>query len=220
MKEAEEKKKEERSLSREESWAETGTPAGKSASEGGDLQHETGFLHLTGYLCLLFALCGLVLGLTNFLTEERIAQHQGERHMGLLEEVLPYGGNYEEIRYSGGDATIEAVYAAQGAGWVLQVSPLNSYSGNLTLLVGITGDGAVSGVAVTESGETEGLGLRASESEFRTQFTGRSGGVRVEADGGEISAISGATVTSRAVCAAVNSALKAAEGLSGGEGRG
>lgn len=184
-----------------------------------DLQHETGVLRLMGYLCLLFALCGLVLGLANLLTEDRIARHQGERHMGLLEEVLPYGGNYEEIRYFGGDATIEAVYEAEGAGWVFQVSPENSYSGSLTLLIGVNGEGAVSGLCVTESGETESLGLRASESEFRSQFTGVSGTVRVESDGGEITAISGATITSRAVCAAVNSALKAAADLEEGEGR-
>mgnify|MGYP001068955587 CR=1 FL=1 len=185
----------------------------KPVREQVDLQHETGFLRLTGYLCLLFALCGLVLGLTNLLTEERIAQHQGERHMGVLEEVLPYGGNYREIRYSGGDASVEAAYEAEGAGWVFQISPEGSYSGTLTLMVGVNGDGTVSGVAVIESGETEGLGLRASESEFRGQFTGKSGQVKVKADGGEIAAISGVTVTSRAVCAAVNSALDAADGL-------
>lgn len=166
-----------------------------------------------GSLCLLFAVCGFLLGLTNMLTEERIAQQQGERNMGVLEQVLPYGGNYREIRYSGGDITVEAVYEAEGAGWVFQVSPENSYSGDLTLMIGVNVDGTVSGVAVTSSGESDGLGLRASEPEFRGQFTGKSGSVRVEADGGEIAAISGATVTSRAVCAAVNSALDAVTAL-------
>lgn len=210
----EENKPLESAPSEEEKKPEAASPAEKSAPERGDLQHETGFLRLTGYLCLLFALCGLVLGLTNLLTEERIARHQGERHMGLLEEVLPYGGNYEEIRYSGGDPAIEAVYAAEGAGWVFQVSPEGSYSGDLTLLVGINGDGTVSGVAVTSSGETEGLGLRASEKEFRDQFAGKSGYIRVGSGDGDITAISGATTTTRAVCAAVNSALKAAADLS------
>lgn len=220
MTEAEEKKQSESLPSERGDKTGTTLPVEKSAQERVDLQHETGFLRLTGYLCLLFALCGLILGLANLLTEDRIAQHQGERHMGLLEEVLPYGGNYQEIRYSGGDATIEAVYEAEGAGWVFQVSPEGSYSGNLALMVGVNVDGTVSGLAVAGSGETEGLGLRASESEFRTQFTGKSGTVRVESDDGEITAISGATVTSRAVCAAVNSALEAAESLSGEEGRG
>ena len=213
MREAEEKKQGELSLSELKKGGEKESVDEKPVLERADIQQETGFLRLTGRLCLLFAVCGLFLGLVNLLTEERIAQHQGERHMGVLEEVLPYGGDYREIRYSGGDSAIEAAYEAEGAGWVFQVSPEDSYSGTLTLMVGVNGDGTVSGVAVTASGETEGLGLRASESEFRAQFTGKSGPVQVEADGGEIAAISGATVTSRAVCAAVTSALNAADGL-------
>lgn len=170
-------------------------------------------LRLTGTLCLLCAVCGLVLGLANILTEERIAENQGSRNMGVLEEVLPYGGDYREVHYVGSDPSIEAVYEAPEAGWVFQVSPAGSFSGELTLMVGVSIDGTVSGVAVTASGETEGLGLKASEPEFRDQFTGCSGTVRVEADGGDISAISGATVTSRAVCAGVSSALSAADEL-------
>lgn len=185
----------------------------KPVRERGEAGSANSPLRLTGTLCLLCAVCGLVLGLANLLTEERIAENQGSRNMGVLEEVLPYGGDYREVRYIGSDPSIEAVYEAPEAGWVFQVSPADSFSGELTLMVGVNMDGTVSGVAVTASGETEGLGLRASEPQFRDQFTGRSGTVRVEADGGEISAISGATVTSRAVCAGVNSALSAAAGL-------
>lgn len=185
----------------------------KAPKEKVDIQSDTSLLRLAGTLCLLCAVCGLLLGVVDLLTAERIVENQGSRNMGALEEVLPYGGNYREVRYSGGDPTIEAVYEAEGAGWVFQVSPENSYSGVLTLMVGINGDGTVSGVTVTDSNESDGLGLRASEPEFRAQFVGRSGTVQVEADGGTISAISGATITSRAVCTAVTSALAVAAEL-------
>lgn len=191
-------------------------PVSKGEPEPGekvDVIADNSLLRLTGTLCLLCAVCGLVLGLANLLTEERIAENQGSRNMGVLEEVLPYGGDYREVRYTGSDPSIEAAYEAPEAGWVFEVSPAGSYSGNLTLMVGVNIDGTVSGVAVTESGESEGLGLRASESEFRDQFIGLTGTVWVEADGGTINAISGATVTSRAVCAGVSSALKAAAEL-------
>lgn len=177
--------------------------------EAADMWSGNSFLRLAGTLCLLCAVCGLLLGLANLFTEDRIAANQGGRNMGFLAEVLPYGGNSREVRYSGGDPTIEAVYEAPEAGWVIQVSPTDSYSGTLTLMVGVNIDGTVAGVAVTDSGESDGLGLRASEPEFRDQFTGKSGQVKVEADGGDISAISQATITSRAVCVAVNSALAA-----------
>lgn len=185
----------------------------KTPEETAGEKRDTGFLRMTGTLCLLCAVCGLLLGLANLLTEDRIAKNQGSRYMGALEEVLPYGGNYRELRYSGSDSSIDAVYEAPEAGWVFQVSPPDSYSGTLTLMVGVNMDGTVSGVAVVESGETEELGALASEPEFRTQFTGKSGSVRLEADGGSISAISGATITSGAVCTAVNSALSIAAGL-------
>lgn len=181
----------------------------KKSSGAGEFK----FLQLTGILCLVFALCALALGLADCLTAQRIAENQGSRNMGALEEVLPYGEDYREIRYFGEDPTIEEVYEAPDAGWVFQISPAGSYSGTLTVMVGVDVDGKVTGVAVTESGESEGLGLRASEPEFRGQFVGKTGQVRVTADGGDITAISGATVTSRAVCGAVNSALTAARTL-------
>lgn len=191
-----------------------GQPDGeKPLKEKPDGRADTGFLRLTGTLCLLCAVCGLLLGLVSLLTEERITENQGNRNMGALEEVLPYGGNYREIRYSGSDPAIDAVYEAPEAGWAFQVSPADSFSGTLTLMVGVNMDGTVSGVAVVSSGETDGLGSRAAELEFRAQFTGKTGTVRLESDGGSISAISGATVTSRAVCGAVNSALSAAAEL-------
>lgn len=187
-----------------------GEPAGQNVETGSS---KNGFLRMMGTLCLLFAVCGLVLGISNFFTEDIIAAHQGNRNMSVLEEVLPYGGNYQEIRYSGGDSTIEAVYEAEGAGWVFQISPENSYSGVLTLMVGVNVDGTVSGVAITEIGETEGLGMRAVEEEFREQFVGLSGSVDLNSNGGEVAGISSATITSKAVCGAVNSALKAARTL-------
>lgn len=185
-------------------------PAEEKTGGGGD----RGLLRLTGTLCLLCAVCGLVLGLANMLTEDRIAENQGSRNMGVLEEVLPYGGDYREIRYTGSDPTVEAVYEAPEAGWVVQVSPANSFSGVLTLMVGVNIDGTVAGVAVVDSGETDGVGSRAAEPEFCSQFAGKTGIVQVEVDGGSISAVSGATVTSRAVCTGVSSALAAATELS------
>jgi electron transport complex protein RnfG len=71
----------------------------------------------------------------------------------------------------------------------------------------------VSGVAVTKSGETSGLGDNAKKADFRDQFKGLSGEVKVTKDGGVIDAITGATITSRAVSAGVTSALAVAAEL-------
>lgn len=168
---------------------------------------------LVGILCGVCVVCALTLGIADLLTRDRIAANQEAWDLGALVEALPYGERYNKVNYTGSDATVEEVYRAEGVGWAIQVSPENSFNGGLTLMVGVNDNGTVAGVAVVDSKESEGLGDRVREPEFREQFVGKRGPVRVEADSGDIAAISGATVTSRAVCAAVNSALAAAAEL-------
>ena len=79
--------------------------------------------------------------------------------------------------------------------------------------VSIYTDGACSGISIVSSGETSGLGANASKDYFRAQFVGKSGTVQVAKDGGEIDAITGATITSRGVTESVNSALAAAASM-------
>lgn len=170
-------------------------------------------LLLVGILCGVCVVCALILGITDLLTKDRITANQEAWDLGALAEVLPYGEKYDKVSYTGNDPTVEEVYRAEGVGYVVRVSPEGGYSGDLTLMVGVNNDGTVAGVAVVSSGESDGLGGRAAEPEFRAQFVGKSGSVRVEADSGDISAITGATMTSRAVCGGVTSALAAAAEL-------
>ncbi len=81
------------------------------------------------------------------------------------------------------------------------------YGGEILLMVGVGNDGAVTGVEVVSHSETSGLGANATKEEFRSQFKGVSQSVAVTKDGGQIDALTGATVTSRAVCDGVNAAL-------------
>ena len=61
--------------------------------------------------------------------------------------------------------------------------------------------------------ETSGLGSNAKKDWFREQFVGGSGTLRVNKDGGDIQALTGATITSRAVTNGVNAALAAVAAL-------
>ena len=79
-------------------------------------------------------------------------------------------------------------------------------------MVGVDNDGNVSGISIISHTETAGLGAVAAAStpageNFRGQFVGASGSVAVSKDGGQMDAITGATITSRAVCAGVSAAL-------------
>ena len=154
-------------------------------------------VRLTGVLCAICAVCALLLGLTDMATRDRIAQVAREKKEAAMAAVLP-ADSYEQVAYTGTDATILEAYKAGDKGWVLQV---------------VNSDLTVSGVEIVESAETSGLGANAKKPVFRDQFTGKSGEVKVTKDGGEIDALTGATITSRAVSAGVTSALAAAATL-------
>ena len=70
-------------------------------------------------------------------------------------------------------------------------------------------DGTCTGVSIISHAETSGLGANATKEDFRAQFVGKAN-VAVTKDGGDIAALTGATITSRAVCDGVNAAIEAA----------
>ena len=166
---------------------------------------------------VLFLIClvtSLLLGLTNEVTAPFIEANNWKTTQEAMNAVLP-ADEYTDVTadYAGGDATVEAVYQAGDAGYVVKVSPPTSFSGNLTIMVGVDSSYACTGISVTSTGETSGLGSNASRPSFADQFIGKTGTVAVTKDGGDINAITGATITSRGVCEAVNSAIAVAESM-------
>lgn len=110
--------------------------------------------------------------------------------------------SFTEEAYDGEDESIRRVFKAED-GYVLEVETAG-YAGPMTLWVGVTNDGQVSGVTVRDHGETFGLGRGAqTDASFLLQFLHTSGEAAV---GEDIDALTGATVTSKAVTRAVNSA--------------
>lgn len=84
------------------------------------------------------------------------------------------------------------------------------YKGNIGLMVGVNLENdQIQGIGVTTHSETPGLGSRAkTDPAFAAQFVGKNlnNPLKVKPDGGEIDALSGATITSRGVCIAASSA--------------
>ena len=88
-------------------------------------------------------------------------------------------------------------------------STAGGFGGDLTLMVGYRADGTVAGVSVVSHSETPGLGARVNDAEYLSQYAGKSGSLTLNKDGGnDIDAISGATISSRAVLSAVNAATE------------
>ena len=168
-------------------------------------------------LLIVAAAAALILGLVNLCTAGRIAAIAEETMNAAMRAVLPsstYGENIAEA-----DGEIDAIYHAADGGWVVQVTESGS-QGLITMMVGVSADYTCTGVSITESSETAGLGAIASQQsekgeEFRAQFIGQSGTVAVTKEGGSIDAISGATITSKAVCRGVTAALAACQSLNG-----
>ena len=106
---------------------------------------------------------------------------------------------------------VSKVYASD-AGYAVQVTP-GGFDNTITMMVGVDKAGSVLGISIISHTETAGLGAVAAAGTpageaFRNEFVGASGSVSVTKDGGEIDAITGATITSRAVCVGVNAALE------------
>ena len=105
------------------------------------------------------------------------------------------------------DSAVTAAYRAGDRGYVVRVAP-NGFGGAIDMMVGVDVSGAVTGVAIVSQSETASLGANCTREDFRAQFTGKTGTLSVSKDGGEIEALTGATVTSRAVTEGVNTALE------------
>ena len=166
-------------------------------------------------LLLVAAVAALVLGLVNLMTAGRIASIAEETMNRAMQAVLP-AASYTDAGAED-DGEVEAIYAAEGGGWVVQVTESGS-QGLVTMMVGVSADYTCTGISITESSETAGLGAIAGQQSekgeaFRSQFVGQSGTVAVTKEGGEIDAISGATITSKAVCRGVTAAIAACQAL-------
>ena len=170
-------------------------------------------------LLMVAAAAAFILGLVNLGTAGRIAAIAEETMNSAMQTVLP-AASYTEADVED-DGEVEAIYAAEGGGWVVQVTESGS-QGLVTMMVGVSSDYVCTGISITESSETAGLGAIAGQQSekgeaFRAQFVGQSGTVAVTKEGGEIDAISGATITSKAVCRGVTAAIAACQALGGAD---
>jgi electron transport complex protein RnfG len=104
----------------------------------------------------------------------------------------------------------KAVLPASGRG-VVREAVVRGYAGEIRLLVGIDEKGKISGLKVLSHQETPGLGANIVQPRFLDQFKGKTAADKLEAKQ-DIDAISGATISSRAVCSGVRQAVRRATG--------
>ena len=161
-------------------------------------------------LLLITAVVAAALAAVNSVTAPKIQAINEQKTQTAIEAVLPGGG--EEIAFTDDSGIVSTIYKGQ-SGYAVEVTPAG-FNGTVTMMVGVDNAGQVLGISIVSHTETAGLGAEAAADNaagnaFRGQFAGMSGSVSVSKDGGQVDALTGATITSRAVCAGVNAALNA-----------
>ena len=166
-------------------------------------------VRLAGTLLLIAAIVGALLAGVNMVTKPIIDQLNYEKTQAAINAVLPGGG--EEIPFTDATGMVAKVYKSD-KGYAVQVTPAG-FDGTIDMMVGIDTEGKILGISIISHTETAGLGAVAAAKtsageNFRGQFVGQSGSVGTAKRGtGTLDAITGATITSEAVCVGVNAAL-------------
>ena len=173
-------------------------------------------LRLALILLAITSVVAAALAGVNAITKPVIDQLNDQKTQVAIEAVLPGGYDEEISGYADATGLVSKVYKGAN-GYALEVKPAG-FDNTITMMVGVDLEGKVLGISIVSHTETAGLGAVAAASTsageaFRGQFVGQSGSVAVSKDGGSLDAITGATITSRAVCTGVNAALDCVAGL-------
>ena len=151
-----------------------------------------------------------LLALTNSVTKQKIADNAVQKENLSRSLVLPEAKEFSEPEaLEGGITYCTGKDGADNVGYVF-TSGAKGYGGTVSVMVGVDNEGVITGIEILSHDETPGLGANSTKPEFQEQFAGQpaDGTVAVEKDGGSIVALTGATITSRAVSEGVNAAAK------------
>lgn len=170
---------------------------------------------ITLKLLIISSVTALMLAVINALTAPTIAENTAFEKQSAIATVFP---NAEEIIsseiLSGGVNEIYLVKANNDViGYAASVVP-NGFGGNMDIMVGVDRNGNVVGIKIVSHSETPGLGSRVDSNTFLSQYSGLSGELTV---GKDVDAITGSTISSKAVTSGVNSALSAYGKVFGGQ---
>ena len=152
---------------------------------------------------LALVLCAaLLFGANSALAGIRQAKAAEELN-ALMLTMLPGSTSFQQEEYTGEDTSIREVYK-DSVGYVVHVVTAG-YVGDVSLLVAVSNDGTVMGLNVRDLSETIGLGTQAlTDYKFLVQFLKTTGDAEI---GTNVDALTGATVTSKAIARSVNSAV-------------
>ena len=188
-------------------------------------------LKVAGTLTVIALVVAALLGLVNNITADKIAEIDAENTRIAMSAVVPEGSEFTDKLEISDD--VAAAAAAQGgklvelygvknagadAGYVMKIAASGS-QGTITMMVGVDANKAITGISVVSHAETSGIGTKVMGNEPNAagvpvldQFIGMSGSGSLVV-GKTVTAISGATVSTKGITMGANAALAAAEAL-------
>lgn len=189
--------------------------------------NKSSFKEISMLTIKLFFICFVVsalLALVNSVTEPVIRTNEQKSFAEAMKQLLPEADNFEEVKDleflpTESGVSLESLYKGvkdgELCGYVASTVCSEGYGGDINVMVSITGENKVGEIKIMSISETAGLGAKANTPEFLAQYQGLKADIGVKKNNGgsveenTISAISGATITSKAVTKAVNCAIEA-----------
>lgn len=180
---------------------------------------ESTFLNMVVALLIVTGIASTTLGFVYEFTKEPIAQAKLNKKLNAIKAVVPeFDNNPDAEKYvllEEGKNSVTAYPATkdgQLVGTAIETYTMKGFSGLIKIMVGFKPDGSIHNISVLEHKETPGLGTHMSDEWFVAQYRKKnpaSDNIKVKKDGGQIDAITAATISSRAYSDAVLRAYEA-----------
>ena len=172
---------------------------------------------LTVILFLVCAIVAGILGAVNLITADKIAEQDEIKTKNAYAAVLK-ASDYTPVDFDDANfETIDEIVKADDKGYVVTTT-FSGAQGSITMAVGVDMDYKCTGISIISHSETSGLGAKAADTgefgtNWRAKFVGEGDDIAITKKGGNIDAITAATITSNAVTGAVSTSIKAVESL-------
>ena len=171
-------------------------------------------LQLGIILLIITAVAGFIIGAVYNITKEPIRIEEKKANDKAMKELVSDADKFvkKDMKLSNGVLEVnEGIKSGKVVGYDIKVAS-KGYGGKINIMVGIKNNGEVSGIKILSQSETAGLGANCEQPEFYKQYSGKSTqNLKVvktsDVKKDEIKAITGATITSKAVTKGVNEAI-------------
>ena len=174
---------------------------------------ESTFRNMVLSLTLISFGASACLGFVYEFTKKPIELSNLNKKLSAIKQVVPEfnnNPNNEMYKLPTGEGDSLEIYPAKKdneiVGYAINTYSNKGFSGTISLMTGFKPDGTIINISVLYQKETPGLGTKMKEPEFKDQFTGKNPSeftLKVKKDGGQVDAITAATISSRAFCDAV-----------------